>query len=79
MILALKVYLSGIDKSGSFITWKGVVPMRSFLFLSFLLIPAVLTGGVVFAAETVPFEPVRAPSMGPEDAPVTVVEIADFM
>lgn len=30
-------------------------------------------------ADTVAFEPVRAPSMGPEDAPVTIIEIADYM
>jgi len=33
----------------------------------------------VVAAEHVEFKPFRAPSIGPEDAPVTVIEIADFM
>jgi hypothetical protein len=31
------------------------------------------------AAGTVTFEPVRAPSMGPDTAPVTIIEIADYM
>jgi hypothetical protein len=31
------------------------------------------------AAGTVTLEPVRAPSMGPDDAPVTIIEIVDYM
>jgi len=31
------------------------------------------------SAETVNFEPVRAPSRGADNAPVTIIEIADFM
>ena len=30
-------------------------------------------------ARTMVFEPVRAPSRGPDNAPVTIIEIADFM
>ena len=33
----------------------------------------------VMAAEKVSLESVRAPSKGPENAPVTVIEIADYM
>ena len=39
----------------------------------FLILPALA------AAEKVKFEPVRAPSKGPDGAKVTVYEIADFM
>ena len=35
--------------------------------------------GSFMAAEKVVFEPVRAPSMGPENAPVTIIEIVDYM
>ena len=38
-----------------------------------------IVGTAVLAAETVDFQPVRAPSKGPADAPVTIIEIADFM
>jgi hypothetical protein len=31
------------------------------------------------SAQKVEFEPVRAPSKGPDNAPVTVYEIGDFM
>ena len=31
------------------------------------------------SADTVKFEPVRAPSKGPDSATVTIIEIADFM
>jgi len=41
--------------------------------VSLFLLPAVM------AEETVGFVPVRAPSMGPDNAPVTIIEIADFM
>ncbi len=41
--------------------------------LSLFSIPAAMS------AETVNFEPVRAPSKGADIAPVTIVEIADFM
>jgi hypothetical protein len=39
----------------------------------------ILCSSFVAAAEKVKFEPVRAPSKGPEDAPVTIIEIADYM
>ncbi len=35
--------------------------------------------GIASSAETVSFQPVRAPSKGPDNAPVTIIEIADFM
>ena len=38
-----------------------------------------LIAGVALAAETVDFVPVRAPAKGPENAPVTIIEIADYM
>ena len=53
--------------------------MYRYIFLALLLALFLLNAGVVLAAEVVKFEPVRAPSKGPENAPVTIVEIADFM
>lgn len=53
--------------------------MKISVIFSLLLALGLLTGTVVFAAETVNFEPVRAPSKGPDNAPVTIIEIADFM
>lgn len=53
--------------------------MNRSVFLSMLLALSLLTGTVVMAAETVSFEPVRAPRKGPDNAPVTIIEIADFM
>ena len=47
--------------------------------LSLLLVLSLFMGSTVMAAEMVSFEPVRAPSKGPDNAPVTVIEIADFM
>lgn len=44
-----------------------------------LLALAVFGPKTAHAAQTVKFEPVRAPSRGPDNAPVTIVEIADFM
>jgi len=53
--------------------------MNRTAFLSFLLVLSLLIGTTAMAAETVIFEPVRAPSKGPDNAPVTIIEIADFM
>ena len=53
--------------------------MNRTVFLSVLLVLSLLLGTAVLAAETVSFEPVRAPSIGPDDARVTIIEIADFM
>jgi hypothetical protein len=50
-----------------------------------LAVPAILAMclmlciSTAMAADTVKFEPVRAPSKGPDNAPVTIIEIADFM
>ena len=52
---------------------------KTYVTLSALLIMMLLITGTVLAAETVAFEPVRAPAMGPDTAPVTIIEIADFM
>lgn len=53
--------------------------MNRFVPISFMLALSVLIGTFAFAAQTVLFEPVRAPSKGPADAPVTIIEIADYM
>ena len=58
---------------------KGDIAMNRTVFLSFLLVLSLLIGTAAMAAETVIFEPVRAPSKGPDNAPVTIIEIADFM
>ena len=47
--------------------------------LTVLMTVMLITAVIALAAETVAFEPVRAPAMGPENAPVTIIEIADFM
>jgi hypothetical protein len=44
-----------------------------------LMTLTLLVAAMATASETVAFEPVRAPAMGPENAPVTIIEIADFM
>lgn len=53
--------------------------MGKYVVLSLLLVSSMFMGSTVLAAETVSFEPVRAPSKGPDNAQVTVIEIADFM
>ena len=55
--------------------------MRRSLAASGLLIFYVILLAVVpvEGARVAGFEPVRAPSKGPENAPVTFIEIADFM
>ncbi len=53
--------------------------MKRSVILSVMLALSMLMGTAVLAAETVSFEPVRAPSKGPDNAPVTIIEIADFM
>ena len=53
--------------------------MKRVVFLSMLVALTLLVSGLAMAAEKVVFEPVRAPSKGPDNAPVTIIEIADFM
>jgi len=53
--------------------------MRNIKILTLSLMLVLLNGNLASAAKTVNFEPVRAPSKGPDNAPVTIVEIADFM
>jgi len=54
--------------------------MKRFLILTVMLAVAFLfyVPGAM-SADTVKFEPVRAPSKGPDSATVTIIEIADFM
>jgi hypothetical protein len=47
--------------------------------MALALCAGLLMAPTVFAADTVKFEPVRAPAKGPDNAPVTIIEIADFM
>ena len=47
--------------------------------LSVVMAATLLLVAIAAAADTVAFEPVRAPALGPENAPVTIIEIADFM
>lgn len=49
------------------------------LVLAVLMAMTVPAVAAEMSRETVTFEPVRAPSKGPADAPVTIIEIADFM
>jgi len=51
---------------------------RPYLLSLFLTLTLLVCSGAA-AAETVNFEPLRAPSKGPDNAPVTIIEIADFM
>ena len=53
--------------------------MSRYIFISFLLAFSMHLTGVTLAAETVDFTPVRAPAKGPDNAPVTIIEIADYM
>lgn len=53
--------------------------MRRNVFILLLLALFLLMTGVALAAQTVDFEPVRAPAKGSENAPVTIIEIADYM
>jgi len=50
-----------------------------FLLLATLLAAAVMVFASVAVAEKVEFNPVKAPSKGPDNASVTVYEIGDFM
>ncbi|MDF1537227.1 MAG: hypothetical protein P1S46_12180 [bacterium] len=52
---------------------------KKIILLAVLLAAALFTAATAMAAETVVFEPVRAPAKGPDNAPVTIIEIADFM
>ena len=53
--------------------------MSRSVLLSIMVAVFLLSGTAAMAAETVSFEPVRAPSKGPDKATVTVIEIADVM
>ena len=53
--------------------------MHRYGFIILALAVFLVPGNAVAAAETVVFEPVRAPAKGPDNAPVTIIEIADFM
>jgi peroxiredoxin/protein-disulfide isomerase len=54
--------------------------MRRFIILMVVLtVASLFSVSTAISAETVSFEPVRAPSKGPDNAPVTIIEIADFM
>ncbi len=57
---------------------KGEVMGRKLL-VSFLALLLAIAVAAVGLAENEVFEPVKAPSLGPEGAPVTIYEIADFM
>jgi len=46
---------------------------------SLVLFVILLAAVPVDSAQVTGFEPVRAPFKGPENAPVTFIEIADFM
>ena len=58
---------------------KGVNMKKGFLLSVAAMASILLCFSWVVAAEKVSFEPVRAPSKGPDNAPVTIIEIADFM
>ena len=51
--------------------------IRYFIFNAVAVV--LLFSSFVGAAEKVKLESVRAPSKGPENAPVTIIEIADYM
>ena len=54
--------------------------MRRLVILMLLLaVASLFSVTAAMSAETVNFEPVRAPSKGADNAPVTIVEIANFM
>jgi hypothetical protein len=55
--------------------------MQKSMALLFLLAMSVFpwVPGPVAGDDMVSFQPVRAPFKGPENAPVTIIEIADFM
>ena len=53
--------------------------MNKSVFVSLVLALFFIMGTIALAAETIVFEPVRAPGKGPVNAPVTIIEIADFM
>jgi hypothetical protein len=44
-----------------------------------MLVLFLFMAGAAPAAEIVDFKPVRAPAKGPDNAPVTIIEIADYM
>ncbi len=52
---------------------------KTLVTLAVLMTMGLFAVPMAMAAETVVFEPVRAPAKGPDNAPVTIIEIADFM
>ena len=52
---------------------------KGYQFIVVAIAGMLLCASWVIAAEKVRFEPSRAPSKGPDKAPVTIIEIADFM
>jgi len=53
--------------------------MRASVLLSFFMMFLLLPWSAAAAGQTEVLKGVRAPSKGPDNAPVTIIEIADFM
>lgn len=70
------------DESRKFNTWnqtKGVIMRLRSLMFTMVIATVLLYCVAGMASGTVNFPPVRAPSLGPDNAPVTIIEIADYM